>query len=92
MVLIQSKLLLAAARMGSPDFTVWGQPGTMQAPKIVDMAQGSYAAHLLSTSPQGASTLLAQPKDGSGKSPYLAQFEELELAVAGGFAVAGSVV
>ena len=98
-LLIQGKLLLAAARMGGPDFTIWGQPATPTTPPtppnpptLVDMAQASYAAHLLMTSPFGTSTLLVQPQSKSSRTPYLDQFEELELAVAGGFQVAGRVV
>ena len=93
-LLVQAKLQLAAARMGGPDYTVWGQPSLTPGatPSIADQAQAYLAAHLLMASPFGTSTLLAQPKDGSGKSEYLRAFEELELSVAGGFAVAGSVV
>jgi len=93
-LLIQGKLTLAAARMGGPDYTVWGPPANpaTNPPTIADSAQCLLAAHYLMTSPFGVSTLMAQPKSGNSKTPYLEQFEELEQAVAGGFAVASRPV
>ena len=85
--LIAAKLALAAVRMGGPDVTVWGplaQPG--QPITRADLAQGYLAADALITSPFGAPTSLAKKV---GKSSYREEFEELELAAAGGFVVAG---
>jgi hypothetical protein len=94
---VQAALGRAASRMGGPDYTVWGQPTTPTVPPaapatltIVDSAQGYYAAHLLISSPMGMN--LRIDTKAKGKNQYLMEFEELELAVGGGFAVAGSVV
>jgi hypothetical protein len=93
---VAAVLSRAATRMGGPDYTVWGQPTTPTTPPappaaltIADQAQGYYAASLLLRSPFGASTMVAK---GKGKDVYMQAFEELELAVAGGFAVASRVV
>jgi hypothetical protein len=87
----------AATRMGGPDYTIWGNPTTVSVPPaapaaltIADSAQGYLAAHYLISGPYGTNLRL-DPK-GNGKSMYLREFEELELAVAGGFAVASRVV
>jgi hypothetical protein len=92
-ILVQGKLQLAAARMGGPDQTVWGptaSPGNP--PTLADAAQANLAAHYLMSTPAGVSTLLAQPKDGSGSTTYLQVFLEYEQAVAGGIACAGVVI
>ena len=93
-VLISGKLALAAAEMGGPDFSIWGNfatPGGV--PTQADMAHGNLAAHYLMTSPFGTSTLLVTPtKGGDGSTPYMQAFERIQLARCGGFVVAGSVV
>ena len=91
---IQAKLALAATRMGGPDVGVWGgfQATEGGALMTADLAQGNLAAHYLASSPFGSSMVSARPKDGSSRTPYLEVFEELERAVAGGFAVAGVIV
>lgn len=93
-LLVSAKLQLAAARMGGPDYSVWGPPSSTPGvtPSLADTAQGNLAAHLLMTSPFGTSTLLVQKKGDSSKTAYLEAFEELELAVAGGFQVASRPV
>ncbi len=87
----------AASRMGGPDYTVWGQPTTTTTPplpmaalSLVDSAQGNLAAHYLISGPYG--TNLRLDPGGDGKSSYYREFEDLELSVAGGFAVASRVV
>jgi hypothetical protein len=94
--LVLAALGRAATRMGGPDYSVWGPPATQTVPPtppaaltIADTAQGNYAAHILITSPFGTSTVLTK---GKGKDAYMKEFEELELAVAGGFAVASRPV
>lgn len=103
-LLIAAKLNEASARMGGPDQSIWGayamptpatqsggptQAGGPTPMTIADMAQGNLAAHYLIISPFG-SELRLEP--GNGESSYYAKFEELQQAVAGGFAVAGVVV
>ena len=90
-IVVQAKLLQAAARMGGastgePDPTVWGPVASLgQNPTIADIAHGNLAAHYLITSPYGAPMRLK----GSKGSTYLDVFNDLELSVAGGFIVSG---
>ena len=62
----------------------------MAALSLVDSAQGNLAAHYLISGPFGTQLRL-DPK-GNGNSMYMEAFRDLELSVAGGFAVASRPV
>jgi hypothetical protein len=96
-VYVQACIGRAASRMGGPDYSVWGNPTTPTTPPAppailtnVDSALGNLAAHYLISGPYGTNLRL-DPK-GNGRSMYLRAFEDLELTVAGGFAVASRPV
>lgn len=93
-VLVNAKLMQAAAMMGGPDNTVWpafalpGQPMTLS-----DVAQGNLAAHYLALSPFGTEMRL-KTRQGSGdgvKTTYWTVWQDCADAVVGGFVVAGQV-
>ena len=64
-LLVAAKLQLAAARMGGPDYTVWGQPSLTPGatPTIADQAQG-YLFLFAKLAGLGAGTVQAQTAIG----------------------------
>lgn len=103
--LVAAALNRAAAEMGGPDFSVWGnfatptpptpwsnpqQGGGPTVPTQADLAHGNMAAHILVSSPFGTEMRLAP--GGSGRSSYLEAFERIMFARCGGIGVAGVVI
>lgn len=94
--IVSGQLILAAAEMGGPDFSVWPafaqtslETGANTTPlTITDLAHGYLTAHLLQTSPMGGMTRLA-PEGTDGRSSYLDRFDGLCRSVALGPLVAG---